>query len=157
MRAPWGPIMESIYTIVHTGRVGLPILLSNARILSMPAWEERTQKKKKNAVLDMQVQLVGDISSSSIRPRAPRGGRKSAFFELACSADDFQIFLVFCGEEEEEFMKRRTINTPNIFATSHRFPDTRDQYFMSSRWAPSTFSTTSSVLASILWTISLHA
>lgn len=58
MRAPWGPIMESIYTIVHTGRVGLPNLLSHARILSMHAWEERTQKKK-NAVLDMQVQLVG--------------------------------------------------------------------------------------------------
>ncbi len=49
----------------------------------------------------------------------------------------------------------RTIRTPNILATSHRLPETRDQYFISSRWAPSTLSTTSSVLASILWTISL--
>lgn len=42
-----------------------------------------------------------------------------------------------------------TISTPNILATSHRLPDTRDQYFISSRWAPCTLSTTSSVLASI--------
>jgi hypothetical protein len=43
------------------------------------------------------------------------------------------------------------INTPNIFATSHLLPCTRLQYFMSSRCAPSTLSTTSSVLASIRW------
>ena len=49
-----------------------------------------------------------------------------------------------------------TIKTPNIFATSHRLPETLDQYFISSRCAPSTFSTTSSVLASILWICSLR-
>ena len=45
---------------------------------------------------------------------------------------------------------KHTIKTPNIFATNHLFPETRDQYFISSLCAPSTLSTTSSVLASIL-------
>src|SRR6266516_635441 len=48
-----------------------------------------------------------------------------------------------------------TIKTPNILATSQRFPETLDQYFSNSLWAPSTLSTTSSVFASILWLISL--
>ncbi len=47
------------------------------------------------------------------------------------------------------------MSTPNIFAINHRLPDTRDQYFMSSLCAPCTLSTTSSVLASIRWIISL--
>lgn len=51
--------------------------------------------------------------------------------------------------------KKKTISTPNIFATSQRLPDTLDQYFSSSRCAPCTLSTTSSVFASIRWIISL--
>lgn len=52
---------------------------------------------------------------------------------------------------------RCTIKTPNIFATNHLFPETLDQYFINSLCAPSTFSTTSSVLASILCICSLQS
>lgn len=45
--------------------------------------------------------------------------------------------------------KKNIMSTPNIFATSHRLPFTLLQYFRSSLCAPCTFSTTSSVSASI--------
>lgn len=64
-----------------------------------------------------------------------------------------EVIEWFEGVQESGLLP--TISTPNILATSHLLPETRDQYFISSRWAPSTLSTTSSVLASILWTISL--
>lgn len=51
--------------------------------------------------------------------------------------------------------KKKIIRTPNILAISHLLLDTRFQYLRSSRCAPSTLSTTSSVLASMRWIISL--
>jgi len=55
----------------------------------------------------------------------------------------------------QETHKKKIIRTPNILATNQRLPETLDQYFSNSLWAPCTLSTTSSVLASILWIISL--
>ena len=42
--------------------------------------------------------------------------------------------------------RSRHTSTPNILAISHRLPETRDQYLSSSFCAPSTLSTTSSLL-----------
>ena len=53
----------------------------------------------------------------------PKEGRKSAFKPKVSSCR-----ITRYGKEKAE----STIKTPNILATSHRFPDTRDQYFISS-------------------------
>lgn len=45
--------------------------------------------------------------------------------------------------------RKKIIKTPNILAINQRLLDTLDQYLSSSRCAPSTLSTTSSVLASM--------